>query len=82
MQGKFLSSLGLSSIICETDELDDCQSNNEEWLMFMIQANWEAEIGGVKFKASPGKKLVRPHSNKQIGYGGTNLQSQLRGRLM
>jgi hypothetical protein len=48
----------------------------------MIQANWEAEIGGVKFKASPGKKLVRPHSNKQIGYGGTNLQSQLRGRLM
>jgi hypothetical protein len=31
------------------------------WLMPVIPATWEAEIGRITVEASPGKKLQRPH---------------------
>jgi hypothetical protein len=38
------------------------------WYTSVIQATWEAEMGGLWFKASPGKsKLARPYLKKQVG---------------
>jgi hypothetical protein len=31
------------------------------WFIPVIPATQEAEVGGSPFKASPGKKVVRPH---------------------
>jgi hypothetical protein len=46
--------------------------------MTIFLATWETEIGGSRFKASLGKKLVRPpHLNKKARSGGIHLQSQL-----
>jgi hypothetical protein len=35
-----------------------------------IPATQEAEMGGSKLKANPGKKLSRPHLNKPSEHGG------------
>jgi hypothetical protein len=32
-----------------------------QWLMPVILANWEAEIGGLQFEDSLGKKFLRSH---------------------
>jgi hypothetical protein len=43
-------------------------------------AAWETEMGKSWFKANLGKKLVRPHLNKQAKHGGVCLLLQLYGR--
>jgi hypothetical protein len=48
--------------------------------MPVIQATGEMEIGGLQFKDSLGKKLVRPYLKEQDGCGGVFLYSQLHGR--
>jgi hypothetical protein len=40
----------------------------------------EAEMGGLRFKASLGKEFVRPYLKKQDGCGDTCLRSQLFNR--
>jgi hypothetical protein len=45
--------------------------------MPVIQATWEAETEGSWFKASSGKKLIRPYPKEQAGHSGLHLQSQL-----
>jgi hypothetical protein len=40
----------------------------------------EAEIERIRFKASPGKQLVRPYLNKQAGHGGASNPISMRGK--
>jgi hypothetical protein len=58
------------------DKLDECW-----WLTPVILAPWEAEIGGLRFKASSVKKnktkLVKISSKPTAGCGGTALSSQV-----
>jgi hypothetical protein len=39
-----------------------------------IPATWEVEIGGLRFKASPSKKLMRTDLKEKARYGGTHLR--------
>jgi hypothetical protein len=38
-----------------------------QWLMPVVPATWEVELGRLNFRASPGKKIVRLHLNQLLG---------------
>jgi hypothetical protein len=40
------------------------------WLIPVILATWEVELGRIMAETSLGKVLARPHLSKQAGHGG------------
>jgi hypothetical protein len=69
----------MKSGICKTlgwisrnAKYQDNQSTNQTktaqnrcwWLILIILATWEAEIGGSQFQSSPGKLFARPYLKK------------------